>query len=173
LSDDPQISDLASTLAGRKLEPHLITTLRTHINYTPLGDTSVIDDWHRDSVGFALVIVVEVSAGAGPCFEVKVGKHQVLHGSQHRRDSAGALVYGLPLVPGEAILIHGSRLMHRARRPYDGGSRTTLVVSFVLADNPQADETVLAPESPGIPSALWRAECERYRKWRQGSDARS
>lgn len=142
----PSLEDLLSTIAGARLRIHPMGLEHAHVNLQSRRDAPV-DDWHIDYVPFVCVFMIACDDGQGGALRTR---H---HGAYTLR-------------PGEAVLLQGSHVEHRADAATNG-ERITLVTSLVPADPWYRDVTRVRrgalPYSPDEPLADQAATYRRTR----------
>jgi len=146
LVSDPELVAFLRGVADAPLEPHPVLHHAAHLNYAPDDLARNVDQWHRDSVSFDIVLMVtDPRTIAGGRFEYFLGPVEeglrVLeeHGDLPRERVASVAFPG----PGSCILQQGHRVLHRATKLEEPGERITLVASFWTPHPTLADPTDL------------------------------
>lgn len=174
----PVLADFLSGVTGTPIAAHTLPMLQVYVNFAPDDLARAVDNWHADSIGFSLVVMVSDPA------EMQGGKFQYFAGT--REEAAGyfsaaedsRLVFGykdgLPPermidvtypAPGYGLLMQGSMVVHRGAPLTRPGERTTFVSGFVARDVGLPDPTNTGRmQYWGQPTLL--TELARHGAWR-------
>jgi hypothetical protein len=171
----PELAQFLSSIAQTPLAAHSMPAMSLYVNYAPADINRHVDQWHADSVGFDIVLLVSdpttMKGGAFQVFKGTTDEAARLFGT-----NAEGLIEGgrieLPeervesFVPraGWAIFQQGNLVVHRAMRLLEPGERISIVPGFVALDRTKADPTNIGSivhwGEPGM-----FAEIARHEAW--------
>lgn len=174
----PALADFLTDLAGTPMAAHTLPMLQVYVNFAPEDLARAVDNWHADSIGFSLVVMISDPA------EMEGGKFQYFKGTTAEASECfsakedARLVFGykdgLPPermidvtypAPGYGILMQGSMVVHRGAPLTRPGARTTFVSGFVARDVGIPDPTnTTRMQHWGQPTLL--TELARHGAWR-------
>lgn len=144
LFDDARLPAVLTRIVGVELALHPMRLERAHVNLQTRSDKPV-DDWHIDYVPFVCVVMIDGDPSAGGMLRTR------MHGDY-------------ALGPGEAILLQGAHVEHRAES-VTSGERMTVVTSLIPADLSFTDTTrVIRDLLPYAPSEPLAVQAATYRK---------
>ncbi|DBA00998.1 TPA: hypothetical protein N0F65_006259 [Lagenidium giganteum] len=132
MAESPVIGDAVSRLSGDALVSHPLIMNQGHVNYG-MKTGKVVDAWHADSVDYVLVVMLSDPKNyAG-------GELQIV--KTNNVENGVAMIESERLTPqdvltvrferaGQAILLRGSKHIHRVMPVTEGGPRLSCILSF-------------------------------------------
>lgn len=126
-----------SKIVNAALKPTLLGHQMCHINVEPLRPSHFVGGWHLDQNSYVLVMNLELSgcSGGGDFEYIRTTRMEALGVASSTKDHASSnLIESFSIAPGEAVLMQGSAVIHRAQplllSALDNPRRVTLVCSF-------------------------------------------
>ena len=168
LSEDASLLKFLSDLAGCALIPHPMSIMHAHVNLQPKDRSLSVDRWHRDTVGFVLVIFLDDKYVGGELQYMPLPYARAVEAAAREDADSIAVAAGKQLV-GWACFMQGSQVLHRAKAAACNRERTTLVLAFEAADvRPTARSCdALAKTYHGIdPHHVLLPQWARFISWR-------